>query len=215
MDAKGIMNSETSLTPFNYIPKHVTLIDKGHVKGGAVDHREAENSPSSNKPKTQDVIKSESDESSVTIGNFAFLRGLSKGAFASVYLGRHTRDGNVVAIKALNKAHIRELNMQSQILSECKLMRYLSKHVDKYDHMIVSLYSTFQTNSYLYLVMEYLPGGDLMNMISMLGSFPERVARFFIAEVCLAVHHLHLHSIVHRDIKPDNVLLTCTGHVKV
>lgn len=66
-----------------------------------------------------------------------------------------------------------------------------------------------------YQVMEYMVGGDLKSLLTVYGFFDESTARFYCAEVTLALQYLHSHGIVHRDIKPDNMLISMSGHVKL
>lgn len=88
----------------------------------------------------------------------------------------------------------------------------LSKSSNKW---IIDLKCSFQDDEFLYLVMEYLPGGDLMNMLIKKDIFSVDEARFYIAEVIMAVHYVHSLGYVHRDIKPDNILLDKDGHIKI
>ena len=80
---------------------------------------------------------------------------------------------------------------------------------------IVGLFYCLQSSDNVFLVMEYLIGGDLKSLLSVYGFFDERMARFYIAEIALALQYLHERDIIHRDLKPDNVLLTHRGHVKL
>lgn len=81
---------------------------------------------------------------------------------------------------------------------------------------ITSLHYAFQDNSNLYLIMDYYPGGDLMTLISKFDEqLPEHMARFYIAEMIVAIESLHQLRYVHRDIKPDNILLDRHGHIKL
>lgn len=76
------------------------------------------------------------------------------------------------------------------------------------------MHYAFQDNNNLYMVMDYMPGGDLVNLISNY-EFPENWARFYMAEIILAVDAVHSMGFVHRDIKPDNMLLDRRGHLKL
>lgn len=80
---------------------------------------------------------------------------------------------------------------------------------------IVELKASFQEDDYLYLVMEYLPGGDLMNLLIKKDILTENEARFYIAELILSIEEIHKLDCIHRDIKPDNVLIDKTGHIKL
>ncbi|EZA61991.1 Serine/threonine-protein kinase greatwall [Ooceraea biroi] len=79
----------------------------------------------------------------------------------------------------------------------------------------VQLFYSLQTTSSVYLVMEYMVGGDLKSLLGVCGYMEESMAAFYMAEVCLALEYLHSHGIVHRDLKPDNMLLSREGHVKL
>ncbi len=79
----------------------------------------------------------------------------------------------------------------------------------------------FQNEDNLFFVMEYMQGGDCLSLISSMKRLPEHVAQHFIAQVCVALQHLHQHGVIHRDIKPDNIMVTfirayisqlCAGH---
>ena len=79
----------------------------------------------------------------------------------------------------------------------------------------MSLHYAFQSSEKLYLVLDYCPGGELFFHLSRYRRFPERVARFYAAELLLALGHLHSKHIIYRDLKPENVLLDADGHVKL
>ena len=73
----------------------------------------------------------------------------------------------------------------------------------------------FQTEKQLYFILDYCPGGDLFFHLSRIGCFPESIARFYAAEITLALVHLHELGIVYRDLKPENIMLDVEGHVKL
>lgn len=100
-------------------------------------------------------------------------------------------------------------NMVSQVITERNVLA-LSR-----SPYCVHLYYSLQSASYVYLVMEYMIGGDLKSLLAMFGYFEEANAKFYCAEITKALEYLHEHGIIHRDIKPDNMLLSATGHVKL
>lgn len=77
----------------------------------------------------------------------------------------------------------------------------------RYPDYFVQLQFAFQSKDELFLVMEYMHGGDCLSLLSSVKRLPEHVAQHFIAQVCMAVMHLHAHGVIHRDIKPDNVMV--------
>jgi serine/threonine protein kinase len=100
-------------------------------------------------------------------------------------------------------------NHRERILAERQLLSELE------NDWVVTLHRTFQDQVNLYMVMEYLPGGDLMSHLIRMEWFTEDVTRFYIAELVEAVHAVHRLGFIHRDIKPDNIVLTRGGHIKL
>lgn len=80
---------------------------------------------------------------------------------------------------------------------------------------VVRLYYSFQDRDSLYFVMDYIPGGDMMSLLIRMGVFPELLARFYVAELTLAIESVHKMGFIHRDIKPDNILIDVDGHIKL
>ncbi|XP_053669866.1 serine/threonine-protein kinase greatwall [Anopheles nili] len=145
-----------------------------------------------------------------TIRDFCILKPISRGAFGKVFLGCKNSDPNkLYAIKVMQKTEMINKNMVSQVITERNALA-LSR-----SPFCVNLYYSLQTLSSVYLVMEYMVGGDLKSLLTMFGFFDEVTARFYAAEICLALQYLHGHGIVHRDIKPDNMLVAASGHVKL
>ncbi|XP_065371530.1 serine/threonine-protein kinase greatwall isoform X3 [Calliphora vicina] len=145
-----------------------------------------------------------------TIRDFVIIKPISRGAFGKVFLGYKNNDPNkLFAIKVMRKSEMINKNMVSQVITERNALA-LSR-----SPFCVSLFYSLQSVSYVYLVMEYMVGGDLKSLLAMYGYFDEAAARFYVAEVALALQYLHEHGIIHRDIKPDNMLISATGHVKL
>ncbi|XP_050731618.1 serine/threonine-protein kinase greatwall-like isoform X2 [Eriocheir sinensis] len=144
------------------------------------------------------------------IEDFQFLKPISRGAFGKVFLGcKNDNPSQLYAIKVVKKSDIVHKNMVEQVITERDaLARTKSPYC-------VQLYYSLQTVSNVYLVMEYLIGGDLKSLLAIYGYFDEPMATFYAAELGLALYYLHSHGIVHRDVKPDNLLLDNKGHLKL
>ncbi|XP_062080229.1 uncharacterized protein LOC133784981 [Humulus lupulus] len=141
--------------------------------------------------------------------DFELLTMIGKGAFGEVRVCREKTTGHVYAMKKLKKS---EMLRRGQV-EHVKAERNLLAEVDSI--YIVKLYCSFQDDEYLYLIMEYLPGGDMMTLLMRKDTLTEDEARFYIAETILAIESIHKHNYIHRDIKPDNLLLERYGHLKL
>ncbi|XP_022873828.1 serine/threonine-protein kinase tricorner-like, partial [Olea europaea var. sylvestris] len=130
-------------------------------------------------------------------------------AMMQVRICREKSTGNIYAMKKLKKS---EMLRRGQV-EHVKAERNLLAEVDS--NCIVKLYCSFQDEEYLYLIMEYLPGGDMMTLLMRKDTLTEDEARFYVGETVLAIESIHKHNYVHRDIKPDNLLLDRNGHMKL
>ncbi|KAG8810783.1 hypothetical protein FRC17_002783, partial [Serendipita sp. 399] len=145
-----------------------------------------------------------------SIKDFDIIKPISKGAFGSVFLAKKKTTGDYFAIKVLKKADMIAKNQITNVKAERMI---LMKQAES--PFVVKLYFTFQSKDNLYLVMEYLNGGDCAALIKALGSLPEEWTRNYVAEVILGLEFLHDKGIVHRDLKPDNLLIDSQGHLKL
>ncbi|KAF2436453.1 hypothetical protein EJ08DRAFT_578341 [Tothia fuscella] len=145
-----------------------------------------------------------------SIKDFEIIKPISKGAFGSVYLSKKKSTGDYFAIKVLKKADMVAKNQVTNVKAERAIMMWQGE-----SDFVAKLYWTFSSKDYLYLVMEYLNGGDCASLIKVLGGLPEDWSKKYIAEVVLGVEHLHSRGIVHRDLKPDNLLIDQKGHLKL
>ena len=155
------------------------------------------------------VPSSNSTKMAPTIEDFLILKPISRGAYGKVFLGRKKESKKVYAIKAMKTSEIIKKNMQSQMIAERNALALSNSP------FCVKLFYCVQSANYIFLVMEYLIGGDLKSLLNIYGFFDEKMARFYVAEIALALSYLHKHQIIHRDLKPDNVLLTDKGHIKL
>ncbi|KAM6283193.1 serine/threonine-protein kinase greatwall [Porphyrio hochstetteri] len=142
-----------------------------------------------------------------SIEEFTIVKPISRGAFGKVYLGR--KAGRLYAVKVMKKADMINKNMVHQVQAERDALA-LSK-----SPFIVHLYYSLQSANNIYLVMEYLIGGDVKSLLHIYGYFDEEMAVKYISEAALALDYLHRHGIIHRDLKPDNMLISNQGHIKL
>ncbi|CAK9171564.1 unnamed protein product [Ilex paraguariensis] len=145
----------------------------------------------------------------VGIDDFEQLTVIGKGAFGEVRLCRAKSTGEIFAMKKLKKSEMLSRGQVEHVRSERNLL------VEVDSRCIVKLFYSFQDSDCLYLIMEYLPGGDIMTLLMREDVLSEDIARFYIAESILAIHSIHQHNYVHRDIKPDNLILDKNGHLKL
>lgn len=145
----------------------------------------------------------------MSIDDFEILKPISRGAFGRVYLARKRLSGDLYAIKVMRKADLIRKNMVQSAKNERNILAMAR------NPYIVRFYYSFTSRDNLYIVMEYLPGGDCFSMLKALGALEEDVARQYIAEAVLALEYCHTQGIIHRDIKPDNLLVSIDGHIKL
>lgn len=145
------------------------------------------------------------------LNDFNFLAVLGKGNFGKVMLAEEKRTGQLFAIKVLKKEFIIENDEIDSMRSEKRVFLTVAREQHPF---LLGLHSTFQTETRVYFVMEYVGGGDLMLHIQR-EQFNMRRAKFYAAEVLLALEYFHKHGIVYRDLKLDNILLTLDGHIKL
>ncbi|KAK1972728.1 kinase-like protein [Colletotrichum sublineola] len=142
--------------------------------------------------------------------DFQILKLIGKGTFGQVYQVRKKDTGRIYAMKVLSKKVIVQKKEVAHTVGERNILVRTAMSDSPF---IVGLKFSFQTPSDLYLVTDYMSGGELFWHLQKEGRFDERRAKFYIAELILAIQHLHNNDIVYRDLKPENILLDANGHI--
>uniref|UniRef100_A0A8C3G9N3 Rho-associated protein kinase 2 n=1 Tax=Cyclopterus lumpus TaxID=8103 RepID=A0A8C3G9N3_CYCLU len=144
----------------------------------------------------------------VKLEDFEKVKLIGRGAYGEVHLVRHRASQKVYAMKQLTKFEMIKRSDSAFFWEERHIMAFSNSP------WIVQLCCAFQDDRHLYMVMEFMPGGDLVTL-TMNYDIPEKWARFYIAEVVLALNTIHSMGFIHRDVKPDNMLLDQHGHLKL
>ncbi|XP_076304780.1 serine/threonine-protein kinase warts isoform X1 [Tachypleus tridentatus] len=140
---------------------------------------------------------------------FVKMKTIGVGAFGEVALVRKVDTNQLYAMKTLRKSEVLKRNQVAHVKAERDIL------AEANNEWVVKLYYSFQDKENLYFVMDYIPGGDLMSLLMKFGIFQENLAKFYTAEIILAVESVHRMGFIHRDIKPDNILIDSDGHIKL
>ncbi|KAL8858493.1 MAG: hypothetical protein Q9178_004991 [Gyalolechia marmorata] len=143
------------------------------------------------------------------LGDFTIQRTLGTGSFGRVHLVQSKHNGRFYAVKVLKKAQVVKMKQVEHTNDERKMLQKV-KHA-----FLVTLWGTFQDSKNLYMVMDFVEGGELFSLLRKSQRFPNPVAKFYAAEVTLALDYLHSMHIIYRDLKPENLLLDRHGHLKI
>ncbi|XP_041109473.1 rho-associated protein kinase 2 isoform X1 [Polyodon spathula] len=147
-------------------------------------------------------------ELQMKVEDYDVVKVIGRGAFGEVQLVRHKASQKVYAMKLLSKFEMLKRSDSAFFWEERDIMAFANSP------WVVQLCCAFQDDRYLYMLMEYMPGGDLVNLTSTY-DVPEKWAKFYTAEVVLALDAIHSMGFIHRDVKPDNMLLDKYGHLKL
>jgi serine/threonine kinase 38 len=145
----------------------------------------------------------------MNIQDFESISIIGKGAFGEVRVCRYKPTGEILALKKMRKDEMQRKNQVLHVRAERDVL------CEANNPWIVDLIFSFQDDVYLYLVMEYLPGGDLMTLLMTKDILPEKQTKFYASELVLAIESVHKLKCIHRDLKPDNVLIDKEGHIKL
>ncbi|KAI7885545.1 kinase-like protein [Lichtheimia hyalospora FSU 10163] len=143
------------------------------------------------------------------LDNYIIKQTLGTGQFGRVHLAQSLADDQHYAIKVISKHDVVRQRHTKHINNERAIL-------DRVSHpFLVNMYDTFQDDAHLYIVMEYVQGGELFRILRRQKKFDENTTRFYAAEVILALEYMHELDIAYRDIKPENILLDGQGHIKI
>ena len=146
----------------------------------------------------------------MTAADFTTLKCLGKGTYGTVHLVKQHSTNRLFAQKQFRKA---SLTVHKKLVEQTKNERSILESVNRHP-FIVNLYYAFQDCEKLYLILEYAEGGELFHHLAMEKFFTEDVAAFYMAEMILAIDHLHHDvGVIYRDLKPENCLLNADGHL--
>eukprot|EP00736_Rhodelphis_marinus_P009065 Rmarinus@m.8431 len=145
----------------------------------------------------------------LTLKDLRVTKMLGKGMFGMVRLAREIKTQQQYALKVMEKLMVINLDQVSHVRQEADIQRSL-RHP-----FIVNLFATFQDRHNLYLLLEYVRAGDLFDDMQDKEVYNMATARFYAAQVLLALEYLHNEKIVYRDLKPENILMTSKGHLKL
>uniref|UniRef100_A0A672HCQ7 Protein kinase C n=1 Tax=Salarias fasciatus TaxID=181472 RepID=A0A672HCQ7_SALFA len=148
--------------------------------------------------------------SSLGLADFDLLRVIGRGSYAKVLLVQLKKTERIYAMKVVKKELVNDDEDIDWVQTEKHVFEQASNHP-----FLVGLHSCFQTESRLFFVIEYVNGGDLMFHMQRQRKLPEEHARFYSAEISMALNYLHERGIIYRDLKLDNVLLDSEGHIKL
>ncbi|KAH7911373.1 kinase-like domain-containing protein [Hygrophoropsis aurantiaca] len=148
-------------------------------------------------------------KASYRLTDFIIQRTLGTGSFGRVHLVRSKHNLRFYAIKVLNKEKIVRTKQVEHTNNEQAMLNAVQHP------FIINLWGAFQDKSNLYMVMDFVPGGELFTLLRRSNRFPDPVAKFYSAEVALALNHLHSLDIIYRDLKPENIILNYDGHIKI
>ena len=145
----------------------------------------------------------------VNLETFDIIKVIGKGSFGKVFLVRHKAHGSLHALKVLKKEFIIRKNQVEHTKTERSVLGYV------HHPYVVGLTMAFQTHDKLFFVLDYCAGGELFFHLGKMGRFPEDRAKFYAAQITLALEYVHTLGVIYRDLKPENVLLDEVGNIRL
>ena len=158
---------------------------------------------------TAAVQTTSTSRSKYCLTDFSIVRTLGTGSFGRVHLVRSVHNNRYYAMKVLRKEQVVRMKQIAHTNDERRILKMVSFP------FFIKMWGTFQDSRNLFMVMEYIEGGELFSLLRKSRRFPSPVAKFYASEVVLALEYLHSHDILYRDLKPENILLDKNGHIKI
>ena len=143
------------------------------------------------------------------LGSLEFIRTLGTGAFGRVRLARIKQTGEYIAVKCLKKSHLIRTKQVDHVASEYHILK-LTNHP-----LLVNLVGFTQDPSYLYFGLEFVAGGDLFTFLRRVGRFDNSQSQIYASQIVLMFEYLHSFDIIYRDLKPENLLISSDGYLKL
>ncbi|KAG0306162.1 camp-dependent protein kinase catalytic subunit [Dissophora globulifera] len=157
----------------------------------------------------QRVPQQQATRRKFNLDDFRIHRTLGTGSFGRVHLAQSRFNSRFYAMKVLKKTEVVRLKQVEHTNNEKMIL-------ERVEHpFLINMWGTFQDVRNLYMVTDYVVGGELFSVLRKSQRFPEHVARFYTCEVLLALEYLHSHAVIYRDLKPENLLLDSMGHIKI
>ncbi|EUC67414.1 Serine/Threonine kinase catalytic domain protein [Rhizoctonia solani AG-3 Rhs1AP] len=184
------------------------VLKHDHTVDQWIKLRPRESEPVTGEIRVQITYEQFQNRRALTPRDFEFLKLIGRGTFGRVFQVRKKDTRRIYAMKVLSKKEIIAKKEVAHTIGERKILQRSLE-----SPFLVGLKFSFQTDTELYLVTDFKSGGELFWHLQRETRFTEERARFYIAELVLALEHLHKYDIVYRDLKPENILLDATGHV--
>jgi hypothetical protein len=205
---KSILTSSLKAPKFSSQAMALTNTDTSRLK-----KEQAPLEPKSNQDSLSTPVDGSGEMSQskpIGLEKFDLIKVIGRGSYAKVFLVEYKKTKKCYAMKVIKKSICDDDEDIDWVQTEKHVFEQATNHP-----FLVGLHSCFQTESRLFFVIEYLCGGDLMYHMQKKRRLPEDHARFYSAEICIALGFLHSKGIIYRDLKLDNVLLDIEGHIKL